>query len=119
MFGFLDDTTIRASDEKGLTLALSEPENQNFYIYTDIIKSQYHGDVVVTLLRTVTVKGKHGTYLILYGCINSSCEKFFTLKHFSSCFFRDESKTLSTSCSSAEFAFRLLTTDSIFTSIFK
>ena len=31
--------------------------------YTDIIKSQYHGDVVVPVLRTVTVKGKHGNYV--------------------------------------------------------
>ena len=46
MFGFLNDTTIRASDEKGFTLALPETGNQYFYVYTDhIIKSQYHGDV--------------------------------------------------------------------------
>ena len=63
MFGFLNDTTIRASDEKGFTLALPETGNQYFYIYTDIIKSQYHGDVVVPVLRTVTVKGEHGSYV--------------------------------------------------------
>ena len=63
MFGFLNDTTIRASDEKGFTLALSETGNQYFYVYTDIIKSQYHGDVVVPVLRTVTVKGEHGSYV--------------------------------------------------------
>ena len=40
MFGFLNDTTIRASDGKGFTLALPETGNQYFYIYTDIIKSQ-------------------------------------------------------------------------------
>ena len=34
-----------------------------FYIHTDIIKSQYHGDVVVPVLRTVTVKGEHGSYV--------------------------------------------------------
>ena len=34
-----------------------------FTFYTDIIKSQYHGDVVVPVLRTVTVKGKHGSYV--------------------------------------------------------
>ena len=56
MFGFLNDTTIRASDEKGFILALPETGNQYFYVYTDIIKSQYHGDVVVHVLRTVTVK---------------------------------------------------------------
>ena len=60
IFGFLNDTTIRASDEKGFTLALLETGNQYFYIYTDIIKSQYHGDVVVPVFRTVTVKGEHG-----------------------------------------------------------
>ena len=27
------------------------------------IKSQYHGDVVVPVLRTVTVKGEHGSYV--------------------------------------------------------
>ena len=59
MFGFLYDTTIRASDEKGFTLALPETGNQYFYVYTDIIKSQYHGDVVVPILHTVTVKGEH------------------------------------------------------------
>ena len=63
MFGFLNDTTIRASDEKGFTLALPETGNQYFCVYTDIIKSQYHGDVVVPVLRTVTVKGEHGSYV--------------------------------------------------------
>ena len=63
MFGFLNDTTIRASDEKGFTLALPETGNQCFYVYTDIIKSQYHGDVVVPVLRTVTVKREHGRTL--------------------------------------------------------
>ena len=37
--------------------------NQYFYVNTDIIKSQYHGDVVVPVLRTVTVKGEHGSYV--------------------------------------------------------
>ena len=63
MFGFLNNTAIRASDEKGFTLALPETGNQYFYVCTDIIKSQYHGDVVVPVLRTVTVKGKHGNYV--------------------------------------------------------
>ena len=63
MFGFLNDTTIRASDEKGFTLALPETGNQYFYVYTDIIKSQYQGDVVVPVLRTVTVKGEHGNHV--------------------------------------------------------
>ena len=62
MFGFLTDTTIRASDEKGCTLVLPETGNHYFYVYIDIIKSQYHGDVVVPVLRTVTVKGEHGSY---------------------------------------------------------
>ena len=61
IFGFLNDTTIRASDKKGFTLALLETGNQYFYVYIDIIKSQYHGDVLVPLLRTVTVKGEHGS----------------------------------------------------------
>ena len=63
MFRFLNDTTIGASDKKGFTLALPETGNQYFYIYTDIIKSQYHADVVVPVLRTVTVKGEHGSYV--------------------------------------------------------
>ena len=63
MFGFLNDTTIRASDEKGFTLALPETGNQYFYVYTDIIKIQYHGDVVVPILCTVTIKGEHGSYV--------------------------------------------------------
>ena len=63
MFGFLNNTTISASDEKGFTLALPETGNQYFYIYTDIIKSPYHGDVVVPIFRTVTVKGEHGSYV--------------------------------------------------------
>ena len=46
MFGFLNDTTIRASDEKSFTLASPETGNQYFYVYTNIIKGQYHGDVV-------------------------------------------------------------------------
>ena len=56
---------IRASDKKGFTLALPETGNQYFYVYTDIIKSQYHGDVVVPVLRSVTVKGEHGSYVPL------------------------------------------------------
>ena len=35
-------------------------------IFTFILilsKSQYHGDVVVPVLRTVTVKGEHGSYV--------------------------------------------------------
>ena len=63
MFGFLNNMTIRAFDKKGFTLALPETGNQYFYVYTDIIKSQYHSNVVVPILRTVTVKGKHGTYV--------------------------------------------------------
>ena len=63
MLGFLNDTTIRASDKKGFTLALPKTGNQYFYIYTDIIKSHYHGDVVVPVLHTVTVKGEHGSYV--------------------------------------------------------
>ena len=50
--------------KKGFTLALLETGNQDFYVYTDITKSQYHGDVVVPVLCTVTVKGKHGSYVI-------------------------------------------------------
>ena len=63
MFGFLNNKTIRASDEKGFTLALPETGNQYFYVYTGIIKSQCHGDVVVPVLPTVTVKGEHGSYV--------------------------------------------------------
>ena len=63
MFGFFNNTSIRAFDKKGFTLALPETGNQYFYVYTGIIKSQYHGDVVVPILRTVTVKGKHGSYV--------------------------------------------------------
>ena len=63
MFGFLNDTTIRASDKKGFTLALPETGNQYFYVYTDIIKCQYHGDAVVPVLRLVTVKGEHASYV--------------------------------------------------------
>ena len=63
MFGYLNNTAIRASDKKGFTLALPETGNQYFYVYTDIIKSQYHGDVVVPVLRTVPVKGEHGSYV--------------------------------------------------------
>ena len=63
MFGFLKSTTIRAFAKKGFTLALPETGIQYFYVYTDIIKSQYHGDVVVPVFRTVTVKGEHGSYV--------------------------------------------------------
>ena len=54
---------LELSDEKGFTLALPETGNQYFYIYTDIIKSQYHGDAVVLVLHTVTVKEEHETYV--------------------------------------------------------
>ena len=56
IFGFLNNTTIRAFDKKGFAVALPETGNHYFYVYTDIIKSQYHGDVIVPVLRTVTVK---------------------------------------------------------------
>ena len=62
MFGYLNNTTIRASDKKGFTLALAKTGNQYFYVYTDIIKSQYHGDVV-PVLHTVTLKGENGSYV--------------------------------------------------------
>ena len=48
---------------KKFHLALPETGNQYFSCYTDIIKSQYHGDVVVPGFRTVTVKGEHGSYV--------------------------------------------------------
>ena len=63
IFGFFNNTTIRVFDKKGFTLALPETGNQYFYVYTDINKSQYHGDLVVPVLRTVTVKEKHGSYV--------------------------------------------------------
>ena len=63
MFGYLNNTAIRVLDKKGFTLALPNTGNQYFYVYTDIIKSQYHGDAVVPVLRTVTVKGEHGSYV--------------------------------------------------------
>ena len=63
MFGFLNNMSIRASDKKGFTLALPKTGNQYFYVYTDIIKSQYPGDVVVPILHTVTVNGEHGSYV--------------------------------------------------------
>ena len=53
--------SIRASDKKGFTLALSETGNQYFYVNTDIIKNKYCGDVVVPVLCTVTVKIEHGS----------------------------------------------------------
>ena len=54
---------IRASEEKGFTLALPETGNQYFYVSTVIIKSQYHGDVVVPVVCTVTLKGEHRSYV--------------------------------------------------------
>ena len=60
MFSYLNNTAIRASDKK---VALPETGNQYFYAYTNIIKSQFHGDVVVPVLRTVTVKGGQESYV--------------------------------------------------------
>ena len=57
--------TIRLSElltKKVLLLPYPKLEI-NIFTYTDIIKGQYHGDVVVPVLRTVTVKGKHGSYV--------------------------------------------------------
>ena len=51
MFSILNNTTIRAFDRKGFTLALPETGNQYFYVYTDIIKSQYHGVPFFVLLQ--------------------------------------------------------------------
>ena len=63
MFGYLNNTAIGASDTEGFTLALPETGNQYFCVYVDIIKSQYHGDVVIPVLHTVTVKGEHESYV--------------------------------------------------------
>ena len=35
----------------------------NIFTFIQISKSQYHGEVVVPVLRTVTVKGEHGSYV--------------------------------------------------------
>ena len=61
IFGFVTGTDIQAAVNRGFTLALPETGNQNLYVYTDIIRGQYYGDVVVPILQTVTVKGEHGT----------------------------------------------------------
>ena len=50
MFGHLNSRAIRASDKKGFTLSLPETGNQYFYVYTDIIMSQYHGNVIVPVI---------------------------------------------------------------------
>ena len=60
MIGYLNNTAVRAYDKKAFTFALPQTGNQYFYVHTDIIKSQYHGDVVVP---TVPVKGEHGSYV--------------------------------------------------------
>ena len=54
MFCYLNNMAIRASDKEGFTLTLPKIGHQYFYVYTDIIKSQYHGDFVLPILRTVT-----------------------------------------------------------------
>ena len=56
MIGFLNNTTIRTFDKRDFTLALPKTGNQYFYVYTDVIKSQHYSDIVVPVLRTVTVK---------------------------------------------------------------
>ena len=58
MFGFLNDNTIRAFDEKGFTLALPETGNQYFYVYTDIIKSQYQYLFLLPPTQSSFQKGK-------------------------------------------------------------
>ena len=63
MFGYLNNTAIRVSDKKVFTFALPETGDQYFYVYTDTIMSQYHGDVVVPVLHPVTVKGEHESYV--------------------------------------------------------
>ena len=62
----MDALTIRRLElltKTGFTLALPETGNRYSYVYTDIIKSKYHGDVVVPILHTVTVKRKHESYV--------------------------------------------------------
>ena len=49
--------------KKGSPLPYPKLEINSFYVYNDIIKSQYHSDVVVPILRTITVKGEHGSYI--------------------------------------------------------
>ena len=63
IFGYLDNMPVKASEKKGFILALPETGNQYFYVYANIIKRQYHSDVVVPVLCTVTVKEEHGIYI--------------------------------------------------------
>ena len=60
IFGFLNNTTTRASDEKGFTLALPKTGNQYFYTFIQI---SLKVNIIVPILCTVTVKGEHGSYV--------------------------------------------------------
>ena len=76
MFGYLDNTSVRASDKKVSPFPYPKLEINIFFVYTDMIKSQYHGYVVVPVLRTVTVKGEHGS------CVSKNFESLSEQKIF-------------------------------------
>ena len=60
IFGFLNNTTTRASDEKGFTLTLPKTGNQYFYTFIQI---SLRVNIIVPILCTVTVKGEHESYV--------------------------------------------------------
>ena len=60
---------IELLTKKDSPLSYPKLEMHIFMFNTDIIKSQYHGDVVVPFLRTVTLNGEHGS------CIRKNFER--------------------------------------------
>ena len=63
IFGFMTGEKIQGSATEGFTLALPNTGNQMLYVYTDIIRGQYYGDIVAPILQTVTVRRDHGTFI--------------------------------------------------------
>ena len=60
ILGFEAGATISNSLVTGPYLSLSSGNVSSLFVYTNIIHSQYVGDVKVPLLRIVCVDGQHG-----------------------------------------------------------
>ena len=60
ILGFEPGATICNSLVTSPYLSLSAGNVSSLYVYTNIIHSQYVGDVKVPLLRIVSVDGQHG-----------------------------------------------------------
>ena len=61
MLGFEKNTVISGKFTAGSFVSTATNGLNYMYIYSDIVRSQFVGDVKVPLLRVVPLKGRYGT----------------------------------------------------------